>query len=90
MVIKSANNTATIQLKPILPSHGPITAYRIIVLNEDTASIGVHKDSPLKNWAEARKENLPFYIGAELKPEVLSFFSTLMLNTLLICFFALI
>ncbi len=72
MVIKSVNNTATIQLKPILPSHGPITAYRIIVLNEDAASIGVHKDSPLKNWVEAKAENLPFYIGAELRPEVCS------------------
>lgn len=72
MVIKSVNNTATIQLKPILPSHGPITAYRIIVLNEDAASIGVHKDSPLKKWVEAKAENLPFYIGAELRPEVCS------------------
>jgi hypothetical protein len=70
VVIKSANNTATIQLKPILPSHGPITSYRIIVLNEDAASIGVHKDSPLKNWAEAKAENIPFYIAAELSPEV--------------------
>ncbi|EFX71032.1 hypothetical protein DAPPUDRAFT_309238 [Daphnia pulex] len=69
VVIKSANNTATIQLKPILPSHGPITSYRIIVLNEDAASIGVHKDSPLKNWAEANAENIPFYIAAELSPE---------------------
>ena len=72
VVIKSVNNTATIQLKPVLPSHGPITSYRIIVLNEDAASIGVHKDSPLKNWAEAKAENLPFYIAAELRPEVCS------------------
>lgn len=72
VVMKSANSTATIQLKPILPRHGPITAYRIIVVNEDAASIGVHEGSPLKNWAEANKENLPFYIAAELKPEVQS------------------
>lgn len=71
VVLSAANNTATIQLKPILPTHGPITAYRIIVMNEDATSIGVHKDSPLKTWAEAKSENLPFYITAELKPEVL-------------------
>ncbi|KAI9565171.1 hypothetical protein GHT06_008947 [Daphnia sinensis] len=69
VVMKSANSTATIQLKPILPRHGPITAYRIIVVNEDAAAIGVHEGSPLKNWAEANKENLPFYVAAELKPE---------------------
>lgn len=71
VVMKSANNTATIQLKPTLPRHGPITAYRIVVLNEDAVSIGVHGDSPLKNWVEAKNENLPFYVAAELKPEVL-------------------
>jgi len=70
IVLKSANNTATIQVKPILPSHGPISAYRIIVLNEDSASIGVHKDTPLKRWSEAKSENLPYYIAAEMKPEV--------------------
>ena len=72
VVIKSSNNTATIQLKPILPSHGPISAYRIIVLNEDAASIGVHKDTPLKRWSDAKAENLPYYIAAEMKPEVYS------------------
>lgn len=40
-------------------------------MNEDATSIGVHKDSPLKTWEEAKSENLPFYITAELKPEVL-------------------
>ena len=70
VVIKSGNNTATIQLKPVLPTQGPISAYRVIVLNEDVGSIGVHKDTPLKSWSEARSENLPYYITAELKPEV--------------------
>jgi hypothetical protein len=39
-------------------------------LNEDSASIGVHKDTLLKGWAEAKAEKLPYYIAAEMKPEV--------------------
>lgn len=70
IILKSANNTATIQLKPVLPSHGPISAYRLIVLNEDAASIGVHKDTVLKRWSDAKAENLPHYIAAEMKPDV--------------------
>lgn len=70
VVIKAGNNTATIQLKPVLPNQGPISAYRIIVLNEDAAAIGVHKDTPLKSWSEAKMENLPYYIAAELRPQV--------------------
>ena len=45
IILKSTNNTATIQVNPILSSHGPISTYRIIVLNEDSASISVHKDT---------------------------------------------
>lgn len=74
MVIKAANSTATIQLKPVLPSLGPISGYRIIVVNEDAASLDVHKDTPLKGNTQALAEKLPHYIAAELKPEVCPFY----------------
>ena len=68
---ESANRTVTVQLKPVLPTLGPITAYQLIVLNEDNAAIGIHKDTILKSWSVASAENLTQYITAELKPEVI-------------------
>lgn len=71
IITESANRTVTVQLKPVLPTLGPITAYQLIVLNEDNAAIGIHKDTILKSWSVASAENLTQYITAELKPEVI-------------------
>lgn len=70
MVLKAANNSVTVQLKPVLPYLGPVSGYRIIVVNEDATVLNVHKDTPLKSYDEAAAEKLPHYIAAELKPEV--------------------
>jgi len=69
IVTESVNRTVTVQLKPVLPTLGPISAYQIIVLNEDNAAIGINKGTVLKSMSVAAAENLTQYITAELKPE---------------------
>ena len=71
IVTESVNRTVTVQLKPVLPTLGPISAYQIIVLNEDNAAIGINKGTVLKSMSVAAAENLTQYITAELKPEVI-------------------
>ena len=68
IITQSVNRTVTIQLKPVLPNLGPVSAYQIIVLDQDSA---FDQDAPLKNFAQASKEKRHQYITAQLKPEVI-------------------
>ncbi|XP_054280027.1 putative inactive tyrosine-protein kinase Wsck [Macrosteles quadrilineatus] len=64
-VVKKDKGTITVRLKPAINEFGPISKYRIIVSEEET--FFDHKY--LKSWYEYKKEDLPYYIAAELSPE---------------------
>lgn len=68
-MVKSANNQVTLQLKPVLPTLGPVSKYLIVVVNEEVGSLRLHQDTQLKSAAEARTSNLPYYVTAELTPQ---------------------
>lgn len=77
-MVKSANNQVTLQLKPVLPTLGPVSKYLIVVVNEEVGSLRLHQDTQLKSAAEARTSNLPYYVTAELTPQVRRFYCLFM------------
>ena len=77
-MVKSANNQETLQLKPVLPTLGPVSKYLIVVVNEEVGSLRLHQDTQLKSAAEARTSNLPYYVTAELTPQVRRFYCLFM------------
>lgn len=86
-VISKGKGTISVRLKPVLNEFGPISKYRVVVSSEEGVLI---THSSLKPWSQAQRERLPYYIAAELEPEVCTRenhltkqISLLILNTLI-------
>ncbi|KAJ8945598.1 hypothetical protein NQ314_009123 [Rhamnusium bicolor] len=65
-VLKRDGTKINIKLMPAVDNNGPITAYRIIVVNDDVKQ-GFEKDSVF-SYDEAKKNGLSYYIAAQLDP----------------------
>lgn len=77
-IINTAGKTITVKLTPTPNNNGPVSAYRIIVINNDENQ-GFDKDS-LTTYVEAHKNGLAQYIAAEIDPNVC--FSTIFVGIL--------
>jgi hypothetical protein len=67
-IIKRDKGQVTVELSPVVNENGPITAYRVVVVYEDGRSS--FREDMLKSYQEAVSEGLPYYIAAELDPQV--------------------
>lgn len=67
-IINTSGKIITIKLTPTPNNNGPVSAYRIIVINNNENQ-GFDKDS-LTNYYEAHKNGLAQYIAAEIEPKV--------------------
>lgn len=67
-IVKRDKGQILIALPPVVNENGPITAYRVVVVYEGGRS-AFRKDM-LKSFQEAESEGLPYYIAAELDPQV--------------------
>lgn len=67
-VIGHSKGQLKIRLNKGENENGPITAYRIVVIENSRYSI-LDKNL-LKPFSEAKQEGLPYYIAAEIAPEV--------------------
>lgn len=68
VVIERAETTMRVNLNGAVNNNGPVTAYQVIVINDD-AKQGFQPDK-LRSAADARQEGYDFYITAELSPKV--------------------
>lgn len=67
-IVKVDDNQLTVSIEEMKNENGPITAYRIVVIN-DATNQGFTPEY-LKSYSEAIKDGLPYYITAELRPSV--------------------
>jgi len=67
-VISRGDSSITIEIEPAKNTNGPISAYQIIVVDETVPS--TFNESFLYAYAMAQKEDIPYYITAELSPDV--------------------
>jgi hypothetical protein len=67
-IVKRDKGQIVIELPQMANENGPITAYRVVVVYEGGRS-AFRKDM-LKSFEEAESEGLPYYIAAELDPQV--------------------
>lgn len=67
-IISHEGSKIKIKMMSTINNNGPVTAYRIIVVDEDVKQ-GFEKDSVL-SYEEAKKNGLSYYIAAELDPKV--------------------
>lgn len=67
-IIKRDKGQIVIQLSPVVNENGPITAYRVVVVY-GVGQSEFRKDM-LKSFHEAESEGIPYYITAELNPQV--------------------
>jgi len=67
-IVKRDKGQVVVELLPAVNENGPITAYRVVVVYEGGRS-AFRKDM-LKSFQEAESEGLPYYIAAELDPQV--------------------
>ena len=58
----------TIELQPGHNTKGPISAYRIVVLDDSRANI--YTLDHMVTWNESISTNHPYYVAAEFPPEV--------------------
>ncbi|XP_049953993.1 putative inactive tyrosine-protein kinase Wsck [Schistocerca serialis cubense] len=65
-IISRHNGRMNVRLSPAFSENGPISAYRIIVLEGKNFAFD---ENLLKSYEEAQKDGSPYYIAAELKPE---------------------
>lgn len=61
-------STIEIKLSPVTNNNGPITAYRVVVVDTNFKQILLNED--IKSYKAAQQEGLAYYITAELGPEV--------------------
>lgn len=66
-MVRKEEGRIIVKLKPVINDNGPVTSYRIIV-SSDGGSFFEH--SQLKSWSEAQNISDPYYIAAEIRPEV--------------------
>lgn len=67
-ILNKEDTTLTVRLNGVVNNNGPISAYQVIVINED-AKQGFQPDKLLP-VNEAKAEGYDFYIAAELDPKV--------------------
>jgi hypothetical protein len=67
-IVKRDKGQIVIQLLPAVNENGPITAYRIVVIYGIRQ--GEFRKDMLKSFHEAASEGIPYYIAAELNPQV--------------------
>lgn len=67
-IIKKYSNKVVINIPEAHNDNGPVSAYRIIVISD--SEHGGFVPDYLKSWKDAQNDRLPYYITAELKPEV--------------------
>lgn len=68
-IIENRGHQIDIKLLPTSNNNGPVTSYKVIVVNED-----LNQDfdqSILTSYHEANRNDLSYYITAELNPKVL-------------------
>ncbi|XP_059469461.1 putative inactive tyrosine-protein kinase Wsck [Neocloeon triangulifer] len=68
-VLSQDENSITIEITPAKNRNGPVSAYQVIVLDETVPT--TFNESTLFAYALAQKENIPYYITAELNPNSL-------------------
>ncbi|XP_028141687.1 putative inactive tyrosine-protein kinase Wsck [Diabrotica virgifera virgifera] len=66
-IIENRGHQLDVQLLPTPNNNGPVTAYRIIVVNEDANQD--FDDTDLGSYHDANRNGLSYYIAAELNPK---------------------
>lgn len=66
-ILKRDGKIMVVQLTPVANNNGPISAYRIVVINEDMNPILQTDD--LKSYHDAMIEETNYYIAAEIQPQ---------------------
>jgi hypothetical protein len=67
-VLSRDENSILIEIEPAKNTQGPISAYQIIVVDETVPS--TFNETLLFAYAMAQTEDIPYYITAELSPDV--------------------
>lgn len=67
-VIKRAGSTMVMKILPTTNNNGPLSFYRIVVMNTD--QIQVFQQDFLGPYDQANAEGLCYYIAADLQPQV--------------------
>jgi hypothetical protein len=67
-IVKRDKGQIMIQLSTMVNGNGPITAYHIVVVYG--VGQGEFRKDMLKSFYEAQSEGIPYYIAAELNPQV--------------------
>ena len=68
VIVKNNGDKLTIKLTPTMNNNGPVTSYRIVVVDSDDNQ-GFQKDNVL-SYSEAKKIGLSYYACAEIAPQV--------------------
>lgn len=68
VIVSNDGNKMQIKISPVTNNNGPVTAYRIVVVNSDE-KMGFQQDVVLP-YEEAKNNGLSYYIAAELFPYV--------------------
>ncbi|GAB6031602.1 hypothetical protein CHUAL_009366 [Chamberlinius hualienensis] len=66
-ILRKEGSQMTIQLPDVPPTKGPISSYQVVIYDE--ASNFPLDPNRFYNYNEAKSQNLPFYIAAELQPQ---------------------
>lgn len=66
-VLKRDDKIMIIQLSPVVNNNGPVSAYRIVVVNENMNPI-LQVDN-FKSYKDAMAEDANYYIAAEIEPQ---------------------
>ncbi|XP_039298496.1 putative tyrosine-protein kinase Wsck [Nilaparvata lugens] len=67
-IISRQKNTMKVKVNPINNENGPITAYRLIVISDVNAIVEEHN---LRSWSDASRDDIPYYIAAEVDPQII-------------------
>nr|XP_023019211.1 putative tyrosine-protein kinase Wsck [Leptinotarsa decemlineata] len=66
-ILESKGTEISLQLMPTQNNNGPVSAYRIIVINDDAKQS--FEEQSLYSYHEANKNGLAYYIAAEINPK---------------------
>lgn len=67
-VEKRKRSTIEVNLSPVTNNNGPVSAYRVAVV--DTSFRQVLSNDDFTSYAEAKERGLGYYVTAEIRPEV--------------------
>ncbi|KAK4871871.1 hypothetical protein RN001_015995 [Aquatica leii] len=65
-VLKRDGRTMIVQLNPVMNNNGPVSAYLLVVINEDVNPILQMEN--FKSYAEAMRDGFNYYVTAEIQP----------------------